>query len=83
MEDKQTDLSFEEERELTPEEEQLIHDYVMNSCTEDEKPVGELIVKWLFSKNPFEGYLKMDFLKFAKEGRKITCEEMDHMIWWD
>ena len=59
IEDKQTDLSFDEERELTPEEEQLIRDYVMNSCTEDEKPVGELIVKWLFSKNPFEGYLKM------------------------
>lgn len=74
---------FEEERELTPEEEKLVHDYILSNCSDEEKVWGEHLAQKILSKNPIESYCRMMYLKYAQEGRKMTPEQMDWAAYWD
>jgi hypothetical protein len=66
-------------RDLTPEEEKLIHDYVLSKCDKGWEETGEALVKEILA----DEYTKMDFLDFAKRNAPNDLCSMQQYVWTD
>ncbi len=66
-------------RDLTPEEEKLIHDYVLSCCDKGEEDEGEVLYRRILDKEE----VKMDFLDFAKNKNKMDLGAIFEYIIYD